>query len=54
MPQLQLRWKGFRKVRGQACKRIQRRYRELGLPDIDAYRQYLATHPAEWVELDAC
>lgn len=25
LPQLRLRWPGFRKVRGQVCKRLQRR-----------------------------
>lgn len=54
LPQLHLRWKGFRKVRQQACKRIQRRLRELGLSDVWAYQSYLATHNAEWLVLDAC
>ncbi|MEQ9551568.1 MAG: hypothetical protein RIM23_18420 [Coleofasciculus sp. G3-WIS-01] len=43
--QLNLRWAGFRKVRKQACKRIQRRLIELQLSDIDAYQSYLNTHP---------
>jgi len=52
LPQLNLRWAGFRKVRKQACKRIQRRIVELGLSDIDAYQSYLNTHPEEWTILD--
>jgi chemotaxis protein methyltransferase CheR len=54
LPRFQLRWRGIRKVRGQACKRIQRRYQELGLPDVTAYREYLSSHPAEWAVVDAC
>ncbi|MCX7597144.1 MAG: hypothetical protein N2235_26030, partial [Fischerella sp.] len=53
LPQLHLRWSGFRKVRSQVCKRIRRRLRELGLSDVFAYQSYLATHPAEWSVLDA-
>ncbi|MEQ8969809.1 MAG: CheR family methyltransferase [Coleofasciculus sp. C1-SOL-03] len=52
LPQLNLRWAGFRKVRKQACKRIQRRLIELELSDIDAYQSYLKTHPEEWTILD--
>lgn len=47
LPQLQLRWLGFRKVRRQVCKRIERRMRELHLPDTAAYRAYLEAHEAE-------
>jgi chemotaxis protein methyltransferase CheR len=52
LPQLHLRWQGFRRVRRQVCRRVDRRLRELGLPDADSYRSYLQTHPAEWRELD--
>ena len=52
LPQLNLRWAGFRKVRKQACKRIQRRIVELRLSDSDAYQSYLNTHPEEWTILD--
>ncbi|MCH7911109.1 MAG: chemotaxis protein CheR, partial [Candidatus Hydrogenedentes bacterium] len=31
LPQLRMRWQGFRKVRRQVCKRIQRRWDELEL-----------------------
>ncbi len=54
LPQLHLRWQGFRKVRSSACKRIQRRLQELGLSDVFAYRSYLAAHPEEWSVLDTC
>jgi chemotaxis protein methyltransferase CheR len=39
-------------VRRQVCKRIDRRLREFGLPDIDAYTVYLESHPDEWMSLD--
>ncbi len=52
LPRLELRWPGFRKVRGQVCKRIDRRMRELQLPDADSYRAYLETHDAEWRVVD--
>ncbi len=54
LPQLGLRWAGFRKVRGQVRKRIVRRLNELELMHIAEYRRYLADHPAEWTVLDAC
>ncbi len=53
LPQLDLRWAGFRKVRRQVCKRIARRLDKLGLADLDAYRVRLANDPAEWSALDA-
>lgn len=53
LPQLQMRWLGFRKVRKQVCKRIDRRLQELDLPDVAAYRDYLAAHPTEWLTLDS-
>lgn len=53
LPRLGLRWPGFRKVRKQACKRISRRMRELGLADCAAYIGYLEDHPNEWQALDA-
>ena len=52
LPRLGMRWPGFRKVRGQVCKRVGRRLRALGLDDVAAYRTYLETHPAEWTVLD--
>lgn len=52
LPQLNLRWPGFRRVRQRARKKLAQRLRELGLADLDAYRAYLADHDDEWVELD--
>lgn len=52
LPQLNMRWPGFRKVRGQVCKRLAKRIHELGLDDIDAYRNHLREHPKEWTQLD--
>jgi chemotaxis protein methyltransferase CheR len=54
LPQLDLRWPGFRKVRGQVCKRLHKRMSELGLNDFAAYRSRLAADPAEWQVLDEC
>ena len=48
----QMRWAGFRKVRNQVCKRIQRRIRALDLADVDAYLSYLNAHTDEWAVLD--
>jgi chemotaxis protein methyltransferase CheR len=52
LPRLGLRWAGFRRVRMQVCKRARRRAQALGLPDLDAYRAHLATHPEEWAEVE--
>jgi chemotaxis protein methyltransferase CheR len=53
LPRLGMRWPGFRKVRRQVCKRVERRRDELGLADVTAYRDYLDRHAAEWHVLDA-
>ena len=53
LPQLHMRWPGFRKVRGQVCKRVGRRMKELRLEGIEDYRDYLREHPEEWTELDS-
>jgi len=52
LPRLGLRWAGFRRVRGQVCRRLRRRARALGLADLAAYRAHLATHPEEWAEVE--
>ena len=44
LPQLGLRWPGFRKVRRQVHKRIARRLSELSLTRLSDYRHYLETH----------
>ena len=52
LPRMGYRWPGFRKVRGQVCKRISRRMKELGLAGAGAYRAYLESHESEWDRLD--
>ncbi len=52
LPRLEMRWLGFRKVRRQVCKRIDRRLRELRLPDAKAYQAYLEAHDEEWRVVD--
>ncbi|MBY4677290.1 CheR family methyltransferase [Marinobacterium arenosum] len=54
LPRLHYRWRGFRKVRRQVCRRLQLRLTALGLDDLDAYRRYLQQHPQEWPQLDRC
>lgn len=54
LPQLNLRWPGFRKVRRQVCKRLERRMSELQLDDFAAYRARLGADPTEWRALDEC
>jgi chemotaxis protein methyltransferase CheR len=46
-----MRWKGFRKVRRQVCRRIRRRTGELHLGGLHAYRDHLEAHPREWENL---
>ena len=53
LPQLGLHWPGFRKVRHQVCRRIARRFRELGLPHAAAYRGRLESDRTEWQALAA-
>jgi chemotaxis protein methyltransferase CheR len=53
LPRLGKRWAGFRHVTGQVESRVVDRLQELGLRSLDAYRDYLAEHPAEWDRLDA-
>jgi chemotaxis protein methyltransferase CheR len=52
LPQLELRWPGFRKVRRQVCKRLTRRMHDLGLDDFAAYRARLEADPTEWRVFD--
>lgn len=52
LPRLRMRWPGFRKVRRQVCKRIDRRLRELRLANLSAYRDYLNHQSREWLVLD--
>jgi chemotaxis protein methyltransferase CheR len=50
---MQMRWSGFRKVRRQVCKRVDRRMKTLGLTHMDEYQDYLETHADEWSILDS-
>lgn len=52
LPRLGMRWPGFRRVRGQVCKRLRRRMAELGLAELTEYRALLETRPREWRRLD--
>jgi len=52
LPQLRLRWPGFRKVRRQVCRRLRRRLQALDLVTLKQYRFYLERTPAEWPLLD--
>jgi chemotaxis protein methyltransferase CheR len=54
LPQQELRWAGFRKVRRQVCKRLKQRIGELGLDGFAAYRRRLEADPAEWRAFDEC
>lgn len=54
LPQLELRWPGFRKVRRQVCKRLKLRMGDLGLNNYSAYRARLEADPSEWRIFDAC
>jgi len=48
-----MRWRGFRKVRGQVCKRLQRRMRALGVAELSSYRANIEAHDSEWAVLDS-
>jgi len=52
LPRLGFRWAGFRRVRGQVCKRLGRRMTELGLKELSDYRALLEKHSEEWRQLD--
>lgn len=53
LPQLRMHWPGFRKVRKQVCKRLDRRLRALSLASIDEYQAYLMAHTDEWRYVDS-
>jgi chemotaxis protein methyltransferase CheR len=53
LPQLGLRWPGYRKVRGIIRKRLNRRLAELGVPDLSAYESLLVRDAGEQARLDA-
>lgn len=53
LPQMRMRWPGFRKVRRQVCRRIAGRLEELNLAGLSNYKTYLADHSEEWKKLDS-
>ncbi len=53
LPELRMRWAGFRRVRGQVCKRVVRRMSYLGIEREADYRAYLEHTPQEWALLDS-
>jgi chemotaxis protein methyltransferase CheR len=52
LPRLGRRWAGYRKVRRQVCRRVRRRFEDLGLDGFDSYRARLEARPDEWAVLD--
>jgi chemotaxis protein methyltransferase CheR len=52
LPQLDMHWPGFRKVRNQVCKRARHRIAALGLNGFAAYRELLERDAQEWQVLD--
>lgn len=52
LPRMRMRWAGFRKVRRQVCRRIDRRIAALGLEGPEPYRQLLERDAGEWKVLD--
>jgi chemotaxis protein methyltransferase CheR len=53
LPKLGLAWPGYRKVRGQVCKRIAQRVGQLDLVGIRQYTAHLESHAGEWQALAA-
>ena len=52
LPRLGYRWAGFRKVRRQVCRRVRKRFAELGLEGWEAYRARLESDPEECAVFD--
>jgi len=52
LPQLGLRWEGYRKVKRQVCRRINKRLQTLKLKSYSSYKDYINAHPEEWNILD--
>ena len=53
MPRLGLRWRGFKGLRRQVCRRVAGRVGELGLDDLAGYRRRLEEDPDELRVLDS-
>jgi chemotaxis protein methyltransferase CheR len=52
LPRLHLSWRGFRRVRRQVCRRIDRRIAALQLHSLASYAAYLEQKQEEWAVLD--
>jgi chemotaxis protein methyltransferase CheR len=52
LPRLGLRWRGYRRVRHQVCKRVDRRIRALRVNGLAEYKAYLDEHADEWRALE--
>ena len=52
LPEMEMRWAGFRKVHKQVCKRIRKRMHQLAIVDFQDYQSRLIAHPSEWKNLD--
>jgi chemotaxis protein methyltransferase CheR len=50
--ELHLRRRGYQRVKGQVLKRVASRCHELGLGNLDDYRQYVEERPEEMSRLD--
>jgi chemotaxis protein methyltransferase CheR len=46
-PRLGLRWRGFKNVRRQVVRRIATRMKDLGIADVESYRERLERDPEE-------
>lgn len=53
LPQMHMRWAGFRRVRRQVCKRILLRISDLRFENIIEYQNYVRTQSSEWAILDS-
>ncbi len=51
LPKMKMRWRGFKKVRRQVCKKIDRRIKELNLATVQEYKTYLLSNQNEWQRL---
>ncbi len=52
LPKMKMRWRGFRKVKRQVCKRLLLRMQELHIHNHQSYREFLDKHPQEWEKLE--
>lgn len=48
LPRIGMRWAGFRKVRRQVCRKIDRRIHELGFASVSDYIKFLERTSTEW------